>query len=101
MAAYRYEKCRALALYRAGRSIILYRIRTGQLSVPMASCESKTNYRYMDIIRALLLLATFSSWQRDPVLVRESLEYPAGMRDSGLTEKITDEGVDWYAWAQL
>ncbi|KAK1451245.1 regulatory protein [Colletotrichum cuscutae] len=60
----------------------------------------------LDTMKAILLLATYSTWQEDSYIVRESLEYPGllarCLRESVLVNDAshTDEDLDWYSWAQ-
>ncbi|KAK0377556.1 regulatory protein [Colletotrichum limetticola] len=55
----------------------------------------------LDTMKAILLLATYSTWQEDSCIVRESLEYPGllarCLRESGLVNDAshTDEDLDW------
>ncbi|KAK1521172.1 regulatory protein [Colletotrichum abscissum] len=60
----------------------------------------------LDTMKAILLLATYSTWQEDSCIVRESLEYPGllarCLRESGLVNDAshTDEDLDWHSWAR-
>ncbi|KAK1672095.1 regulatory protein [Colletotrichum godetiae] len=119
----RYETRNASALYRAGRAIILHRMESGELanqpgglcgtcrsSKPVAStmneANSPTAAARLDTMKAILLLATYSTWQEDLCLVRESLEYQGllarCLRENGLVNDIShnDEDLDWQSWAR-
>ncbi|KAK1625717.1 hypothetical protein BDP81DRAFT_380925 [Colletotrichum phormii] len=119
----RYETRNASALYRAGRAIILHRLESGELanqpgglcgtsrsSKPVAStlneANSPTAAARLDTMKAILLLATYSTWQEDLCLVRESLEYQGllarCLQESGLVNDIShnDEDLDWHSWAR-
>lgn len=122
-AQYRYEYSRAIDLYRVGRSIVLGRMQSAELSsvghIVSSNLPSEqsprdgavsvvTNMEPIDTLGAMLLLSTFASWQADPTLVRESLEYQALLarlaRDCGLREEqLPDvdgdvDGDDWLKW---
>lgn len=121
-AQYRYEYSRALDMYRVGRSIVLGRMQSGELSSVghLASSNLPTEQSSqgggvsvatgepIDTLGAILLLSTFASWQGDPALVRESLEYQPLLarlaRDCGLCEgQVPDfdgdvDGDDWLEW---
>ncbi|KAK7699862.1 hypothetical protein SLS64_011292 [Diaporthe eres] len=121
-AQYRYEYSRALSLYRSGRAIVLGRMQSGELSSvghigpPNLPSErrsredgaSVTTTDPVDTFGAILLLSTFASWQGDPALVRESLEYQHLLarlaRDCGLCEEQPldvdgdADGDDWLEW---
>lgn len=122
-AQYRYEHSRAIDLYRVGRSIVLGRMQSGELSsvghIVSSNLPSEqsprdggvsvvTNMEPIDTLGAILLLSTFASWQADPTLVRESLEYQPLLarlaRDCGLREEqLPDvdgdvDGDDWLKW---
>ncbi|KAK1460311.1 regulatory protein [Colletotrichum melonis] len=119
----RYETRNASALYRAGRAIILHRLESGELAIqpgglcgisrPSNSLILAGEEAYisaaasrLDTMKAILLLATYSTWQEDSCIVRESLEYPGllarCLRESGLVNDAshTDEDLDWYSWAR-
>ncbi|KAK0659228.1 hypothetical protein DIS24_g4092 [Lasiodiplodia hormozganensis] len=113
-AQYRYEKRNSLVLYNAARSIVLERIRRRDPCPEGPGSENGANHRQashhpqsgrMDIVRTLLLLATFSTWQRDQTLVRESFEYQGlvarYIREDGLSESIQDDGDDWLEWSRI
>ncbi|KAK2756253.1 C2H2 transcription factor [Colletotrichum kahawae] len=118
-AQFRYESRNGAALYRAGRAILLQRLKSGQFSVQPAasavdqeSCLAAANTETdcqspsarMESIKGILLLATFSTWQQDRSLVRESFEYQGLLarciRESGLTETLPNDGDDWHVWAK-
>ncbi|TDZ39556.1 hypothetical protein C8035_v005407 [Colletotrichum spinosum] len=118
-ASFRYESRNSLALYRAGRAIVLHRQRVVQpASQPvgfgaqfeLGSEETsivaphRSSSAQMDTLRAVLLLATFASWQQDRSLARESLEYQPLLariiRDDGLVEGASHDGDNWHAWAR-
>ncbi|KAG7053207.1 c2h2 transcription factor, partial [Colletotrichum scovillei] len=119
----RYETRNASALYRAGRAIILHRLESGELATqPGGLCGisrpsnplsltgeeaySSAAASRLDTMKAILLLATYSTWQEDPCLVRESLEYPGllarCLRESGLVNDAShnDNDLDWHSWAR-
>ncbi|KAI3555208.1 regulatory protein [Colletotrichum abscissum] len=119
----RYETRNASALYRAGRAIILHRLESGELAIqpgglcgisrPSNSLALAGEEAYisaaasrLDTMKAILLLATYSTWQEDSCIVRESLEYPGllarCLRESGLVNDAshTDEDLDWHSWAR-
>ncbi|KAK7457399.1 regulatory protein [Colletotrichum acutatum] len=119
----RYETRNASALYRAGRAIILHRLESGELatqpgglcgisrpsnSLALAGVEaySSAAASRLDTMKAILLLATYSTWQEDLCLVRESLEYPGllarCLRESGLVNDASydDKDLDWHSWAR-
>ncbi|KAK1703981.1 hypothetical protein BDP67DRAFT_450128, partial [Colletotrichum lupini] len=119
----RYETRNASALYRAGRAIILHRLESGELAIqpgglcgisrpsnslafPREEAYISTTASRLDTMKAILLLATYSTWQEDSYIVRESLEYPGllarCLRESGLVNDVshTDEDLDWYSWAR-
>lgn len=76
-AQYRYETKTARALYQASRSIILERLRKGDL-YPLIQHETTSDTVFsdnMDRTRALLLLATYCSWQNQASLTQECFEY--------------------------
>ncbi|KAF4903721.1 hypothetical protein CGCFRS4_v001591 [Colletotrichum fructicola] len=118
-AQFRYESRNGAALYRAGRAIILHRLKSGQFSVQPAApavdqesflaaantgtdCQSPS--ARMESIKGILLLATFATWQQDRSLVRESFEYQSLLarciRESVLTETLANDGNDWHIWAK-
>ena len=81
-AQYRYETKAANALYQAGRSIMLDRLHGGDLHPPVdvaqyqhASIPDTARRDYMDRTRAVLLLATYCSWQSQAASIQECLEY--------------------------
>ncbi|KXH67997.1 regulatory protein [Colletotrichum salicis] len=119
----RYETRNASALYRAGRAIILHRLESGELAnQPGGLCGTSRSSKpgpstmndaifptaaaRLDTMKAILLLATYSTWQEDLCLVRESLEYQGllarCLRESGLVNDIShnDEDLDWHSWAR-
>ncbi|KAH0425637.1 C2H2 transcription factor [Colletotrichum camelliae] len=118
-AQFRYESRNGAALYRAGRAILLQRLKSGQFSVqPATSAVDQESYlaaantetdcqspsARMKSIKGILLLATFATWQQDRSLVRESFEYQGLLarciRESGLTETLPNDGDDWHVWAK-
>ncbi|KAF0325257.1 C2H2 transcription factor, partial [Colletotrichum asianum] len=118
-AQFRYESRNGAALYRAGRAIILHRLKSGQFSVQpaapavdqesfLAAANTETDCQSpsarMESIKGILLLATFATWQQDRSLVRESFEYQGLLarciRDSVLTETLANDGNDWHVWAK-
>lgn len=108
-AQFRFERARALSLYRAGRSIILERMKSGELSRLSTdryadSSSSSLNGSAVHIMGAILLLAKFASWHGDPDLLSESREYQpllAGLcRGCGLDELEDDDGDHWLAWSR-
>ncbi|KAF4430074.1 hypothetical protein CGCF413_v003992 [Colletotrichum fructicola] len=116
-AQFRYESRNGAALYRAGRAIILHRLKSGQFSVQPAApavdqesflaaantgtdCQSPS--ARMESIKGILLLATFATWQQDRSLVRESFEYQSLLarciRESVLTETLANDAVFLSKW---
>ncbi|KAK6225321.1 regulatory protein [Colletotrichum tabaci] len=112
-AQFRYETRNANQLYRAGRAIVLHRLKSGEATSPAGNTgvgaeATSTSFRTptvrMDFLKAILLLATFSAWQEDQVLVRESLEYQGMLawciRDGGLVDGPSGDCDDWHVWAR-
>ncbi|OHX00314.1 C2H2 transcription factor, partial [Colletotrichum incanum] len=115
----RYETRNAAKLYHAGRAIILYRLKSGEViceagtaranyeahnTTTATSTSCRTASTRMDASKAILLLATFSAWQEDQNLVRESLEYQGILawciRESGLIDGAPFDGNDWHIWVR-
>lgn len=112
-AQYRYERRNSLMLYNAARSIVLERIRRRDpYAAPGAAtgtsdqqANRQSQVGRMETVRTLLLLATYSTWQHDQNLVRESFEYQGlvarYIREDGLSELAEDDGDDWLEWARI
>ena len=110
-AQYRYETKAANALYQAGRSIMLDRLHGGDLHPPVdvaqyrhASIPDTARRDYMDRTRAVLLLATYCSWQSQAASIQECLEYQGliarSIRATDLSQ-VPEHGLDWAHWASL
>ena len=69
-----------------------------------ASMPDTTHRDYMDRTRALLLLATYCSWQNQAVRIQECLEYQGliarSIRGTDLSQ-VPEHELDWAHWASL
>lgn len=106
-AQYQYETKTARALYQVSRSIILERLRKGGL-YPLIQHEMMSDTVFsdnMDRTRALLLLATYCSWQNQASLTQECFEYQGLIARSiwqpRLLEMLSKPGYGWSQWIRL
>lgn len=111
-AQYRYETKTARALYQASRSIVLERLRKGDLcplihheSISDKSTSDTVFNDHMDRARALLLLATYCSWQNQANITQECFEYQGliarSIRQPRLLEMLNKPAYDWSQWIRL
>lgn len=111
-AKYRYEHCAADRLYEAARSIFFERVRRREKCTENIvsdavgddiTAESNATTALTDMIKTVLLLTTFATWQAKPQYLREALEYQSLLaryvREDGLTEVQSSDGDDWLTWA--
>ncbi|ODM23092.1 hypothetical protein SI65_00681 [Aspergillus cristatus] len=112
-AQYRYETKTARALYQSSRSIVLERLRKGELypligDISHSQHESTSDTASSDNVdrtRALLLPATYCLWQNQASLTQECFEYQGLIARSipqpGLLETLKETGYGWSQWIRL
>lgn len=111
-AKYRYEHCAADRLYEAARSIFFERVRRREKCTENVvrdavdddiTVHSNATTALTDMIKTVLLLTTFATWQAKPQYLREALEYQSLLaryvREDGLTEAQGSDSDDWLTWA--
>ncbi|KAI2794013.1 hypothetical protein POX_a00603 [Penicillium oxalicum] len=120
-AQYRFEHRNAEKLFHASKTVLYERMsrdsRIGGYAAPLNNSQysvdaqapigaSINRSRHMEVIRCLLLLMSYATWERAG-LVQEAFQIQAQLvqhiRDAGLTEPYSDPRTmsDWYEWAEL
>ncbi|CAG8112231.1 unnamed protein product [Penicillium salamii] len=112
-AQYRYETKTATSLYQASRSIVLERLRRGDLFLPRGASDEAQNDSaidesstdYMHPIQALLLLSWYCSWQNTHTLTQECFEYQGliarSMRQIGIVDVPVVDANSWTEWVRV
>jgi hypothetical protein len=102
-AQYPYETHVAESLYEASRSMVLERGRRRDRRGTLNHGDAISPPT--DMLKTVLLLATFATWQAKPQYLREALEYQSllarSVREDGLGETQPDDGKDSLVWARL
>ncbi|KAJ5241280.1 uncharacterized protein N7469_002871 [Penicillium citrinum] len=105
-AQYRFEHRNAEKIFHVSKAVLYERMnRESRSGYPLGGSAATTTSRQMEVIRCLLVLMGYATWERAG-LVQEAFQIQGQLvqhlRDAGLTEPYSDargQPLDWYEWA--
>jgi hypothetical protein len=112
-AQYRFEFRNGLALYKASKAITSERLKLlegeqaanasfSERSPPTVALEMSKQSQCTDMIRTLVMLIAFSSWDWDSSLLRDAFGLQSVLarclREDGMREKSYSGNSDWHDW---